>query len=358
MFLDRVGRIIGLFSLIFVVSACTPGHPTADPAPATVTATADYLAVGTAPPSAPASSPLVALGLTSTTLPSDSALVGPHYAVGLDSIAVADRLSQAQRAALGLPDSGRSGALLPAPGTEFLLVHAADRTPAGGLPDAGDGSPTAAVLVGASTRQLSTGVPAANSVLVVSVPTGGGGALRVTDAGRGQSIDLRTGRPGPDVNPLFHPQWTATAQLSDLDRIDGIDRSIRVRLGLVVTLRPYLPGKGWAPAGRAWLAVDVTLAVQREVGLKLDLAKSLTLRTDGPLAIPGGTTLVAAPDPAGGTDLVARWSGGFNVPADLRAGTATFATVGIFTRPGTGATLGHTAHPVGGSVTLRLNPVS
>jgi hypothetical protein len=354
MFLDRVGRLAGPLALMLLIAACTPGGDRDDPAPASATAAADFVAVGTAPPSAPATSPLLAVGLTATTLPTDATVVGPHYAVRLESVAVTDRLSQAQRTALGLP--GGDGELRPAAGSEFLVVHAADRAPAVSLLAIEGAKPTAAVLVGGGTRPLRGGVPAANAVLVVSVPVGGSGVLVITDLNRTQSVDLRSGKPGTDVNPLFYPQWRATAEVSEQDRVNGIDRSIRVTVDLAVTLRPYLPGRDWAPVGRAWLAVDVTMSVPNEVGLRLDLTKSLTLRADGPLGIPGGTVLVAAPDP-GGTSRVARWSGGFSVPAGLRTVTANFVTVGTYSRAASGATLGYTAHPVGSGVTLHLNPV-
>jgi hypothetical protein len=349
MFLDRYGRLGGALSLALILSGCTAGNPSSEPAPATTTAAADFVAVGTAPPSAPATSPLVSLGLPATTLPTDSTLVGPHYAV-------TGRLSAGQRAALGLAGPGRGTDLVAAPGSELLLVHA-DRVTTVSVLDPDGPAPTAAVLLADGPRALPAGVPGANAVVVVSVPVGGAGMLAVTDADRRQSIDLRTGRPGPDADPLFRPQWTATAEVSELDRIGGLDRTIRVRLQLRATLRPYLPRLGWAPTGRTWLAVDVTVRVPGEVGLRLDLARSLTIRADRPLAVPPGVALVPGSDPGGGTDRVAHWSGGFSVPATLRTVTAHYATAGTFTRAGSDTTLSFTGHPVDSDTTLRLTPV-
>jgi hypothetical protein len=125
---------------------------------------------------------------------------------------------------------------------------------------------------------------------------------------------------------------------------------------VTATPRPYLDGRGWAPAGQAWLVVSVVLSVPPPVRLRLDLAASLTLRgPTGPVGVvPAGTVLVPTPDPAGGLDLVARWTGAVAVPAGLRSLTASFAVVGTFTRPGSTTRLGYVRHPVQSTVPLRL----
>lgn len=108
-----------------------------------------------------------------------------------------------------------------------------------------------------------------------AVPTGTAPVLKVTDAGRTQSIDLSTGRRGRDAIAGFHPvrrgEW-ASGDASTSIRLSGpgvAGLSTAERLATVAfqsvdaELQPYVEGRGWARPGRAWLVLETEIGYGR-----------------------------------------------------------------------------------------------
>ncbi|WP_130346375.1 hypothetical protein [Herbihabitans rhizosphaerae] len=180
------------------------------------------------------------------------------------------------------------------------------------------------------------------AVAVASVPTGAPVSIRVTDTGRAQTLDLRTGRRAADAIGGYYRK---TSQKVDWQREDvpigfsvpAEGRSYRSTLDIgfkslapsrvmsdaIALLAPYSAKNGWAAPGRAWLKLP------RPTVSGGPLSPSLTLRTSDQAAfrlrLPDGSELAALPgshevglfladvaEP--GPDLT------FDVPADFRTG--------------------------------------
>lgn len=180
-------------------------------------------------------------------------------------------LPQRLATALGLPVGA-----VPATGTELLVVELAeDPTPVRTWGDR-DGF-SLAVSTGADSRKVAVpGVDSRAGVLAVSVRIGGHPVLRVTDAGRTQSLDLVSGRRGPDAIAGYYPTVAghATTDSSRYTTLrlngaavaqqDPADRTATLGLGDAdITLEPWVAGLGWAKPGRAWLSVLPLVSYER-----------------------------------------------------------------------------------------------
>lgn len=127
-------------------------------------------------------------------------------------------------------------------------------------------APTAAVIVGATRLPLSNINRAPlihDNTLLVSAPRGTPVFYELTDQGKSQRIDMRSGRrvPAPEFAPLYRAR-----NYTDLDRrltgsltpVGGGDTvRFHLRLGRAA-LTPFDPDRGYAPPGKVWLAVTVT----------------------------------------------------------------------------------------------------
>jgi hypothetical protein len=121
--------------------------------------------------------------------------------------------------------------------------------------------------------------------LLAVVPVGAQVRLDMTDEGRTQSLDLRTGRR-TNAAAAFYPLRAATASPSEVWR--GRDRtSTTVNAGITAQLTPWTEDKGWAPVGRAWLTgkvsvtassvkfPDLSTAVPSPTAIRVDLGRDL-----------------------------------------------------------------------------------
>ncbi|WIV59227.1 hypothetical protein [Amycolatopsis nalaikhensis] len=105
--------------------------------------------------------------------------------------------------------------------------------------------------------------------LVVSVPKGHTATLQVTDEGRTQSLDLRTGRRGADAIPGYYPKHALTWQRNDYSgsgktAVGGCRQATTMLMtfGLGETaVEPWGPGLGWARPGRGWLPISYISAL-------------------------------------------------------------------------------------------------
>jgi hypothetical protein len=222
------------------------------------------------------------LGLARVTrlAPASAALQGPHFAYAFVATATTSRLPPALAAGLGLAPGAT-----PAPGHELVLTQAApwpygDRS----ADDALDQPDDARITVGSAVRHSPLLRADLSGTVVVSVPTGVHPVLRVTDEGRSQSLDLRTGRRGRDAVAGYYP--TRTGRYEHGAPHD--DEWVVLRLsggaggygGAFVTaydvrLRPWLEERGWAPPGRTWLLVEPSVAAVQAGTTGSDVTLSL-----------------------------------------------------------------------------------
>jgi hypothetical protein len=195
------------------------------------------------------------------------------------------------------------------------------------------------VVVNSVPRPAHPWLSDADNVLVMSVPKQSTVLLAVTDAGRTQTINLRTGETS-GVDPLLHPPLTGGTHLQDLVHISKPSGITPPGLGLPSVIRleasllPWLPERGWAADGRAWLTVTVSADIVADVVITLDLARCLALRTAAGQVLAFTGTLQSMFS----ATQVSREQRVFDVPAETRELTAAFATRGTMTANGTAAT--------------------
>jgi hypothetical protein len=195
-------------------------------------------------------------------------LQGPNFSYTLAAVGVTRELPPGFSQQFDLPAKATA-----AEGHEIVLVEFTP-LPEGARPLVGDpGEPTRIeVLGGPELGPEMFGQDYPRGVYAFSVPAGGHPVLRVTDEGRAQSLDLRTGRRGADAVPGFHPMRQGSHQFPSPGRngwlyfrmsgkgASGIPSSQRLAAThltrLDVALSPWTRDGGWAPAGKAWLLVE------------------------------------------------------------------------------------------------------
>jgi hypothetical protein len=200
-------------------------------------------------------------------------LRGPHFQFTFVATVTTRQLTAKQAVLFGL-----SPAVETAPGRDLVL---AELGPVLGRADAAfypDGRPDAVeVSVGSRVSPVATtSADQLNGVLAVSVPAGVHPILRVTDAGRPQSLDLVTGRRGRDAAAGYYPLRSADGSAEPNDGISfqysgpggagqpAAERIAQLALDDVpASLQPYVPGRKWARAGRAWLVLEPTVIYWR-----------------------------------------------------------------------------------------------
>lgn len=269
--------------------------------------------------------------------PADGTFAGPHFRHLFTGSAVAETTSSL------VPGAEDLGA---APGYEFVALF---ESPDPQTPEYGqDDDVTTAVVVDGQPRTLPD-KPSFGGGYLVSVPVGHSAQLVVTDAGRTQSFDMRTGRRGPDAVAGYYPPHSASVPAADAKLTDDAecDAPIPTPTGSfsdceVITtfeipdgtgaLDPWAPGLGWAENGRAWLVFPEAEYEARVAGMSVSYARSAdSLLT---LTLPDGTVVPGVSTTPGGTNLWARTSTPlvFDVPASFTTGKLTLHPDGRLTR--------------------------
>jgi hypothetical protein len=236
---------------VLLVAACS-----GDPAPAPAPGPVEVGYVGVASSSGHAA----AVEGSRAFDPADARLEGPHFAVSVTGVArVTGPLPDAVAGAFGL-DAGAA----PAAGRELVLV---DLTPTEGRPPATAAELTVEVAGRAVRGPL-------DATVAVDAPAGTEPTLRVTDAGRTQTLDLTTGRRTAEVAG-FYPLPTGGAAATGAPATlvlygPGVagqskgDRTATVGLArATASLQPWVEGRGWAADGRRFLVLDAALAYDR-----------------------------------------------------------------------------------------------
>lgn len=169
--------------------------------------------------------------------------------------------------------------------------------------------------------------------MVASVPKGAEVWLRLTDAGRTQSLNLRDGKLGRDVHPGFSRRKSGALNLeykkAGTASSYGYTRSleITVRASRIV-LYPWTPKQGWAKDGRAWLHVSSLSGscdcmfgdvAKGEFQAQFDLAAARSFR----LVLADGSSLKPVGNDTWGTaftNLNSDWPLAFDVPVSVTGG--------------------------------------
>jgi hypothetical protein len=348
-----VRRLWGVFAVVLLVglAACdsgggagegvtaSPSAP-ASPTPSDTTIPADWFGSANGPG-------LLAAGMPGAVqLPRPSVVKGPHFVYAFGTVAVMRQLPGPLADAFGL-DPGAT----PAPGRELVLVQTV-APPAGDSPFSDEGLelPDRVEIVSAPGINLTPifrrDAPA--GVYGFSVPIGAHPTLRVTDEGRTQSIDLRTGRLGRDVVPGAYAQregrFTKSGEPSQKEWIylrmsGGGSSSVpasRRYVGAYMTsataaTSPWDDDLGWAPAGRTWLVLEPSVSAGQVQGFELELEITLAAASfrvtgpDGKTYPVKGDSATATPIAEASTSLTAA------VPAGLTSVTVRFYPVATAT---------------------------
>lgn len=199
----------------------------------------------------------------------EGTLIGPHFHLRVLGIAVIEELSQRVAVALRLYETRHA-----AEGQEFVIVtfdKVEDDTPWQRDPyEMWREMVSLTLEVGGRTRSVTTyprymsNETAGPATLALSVPKGAPVTLRVTDDGRTQSMDLRTGRRGNDAIAAYYKplpklkvtaeDYEATAQVSVLNST----RPVRLGVRFAQTeayVGPWVRPGGWAQPGRWWVVL-------------------------------------------------------------------------------------------------------
>lgn len=236
------------------------------------------------------------IGKATTLDPKQSLLVGPHSVLQFDQTGSMDSVTGDQGDRLNLNGSNLSWPLKAPSGDEFVFVHVS-RTDVQPALASGDtqSAAKAVVVVGTEVRPIANTVGPDYTVLVAA-PKGATVHLRMTDGGRFQEIDMRTGTRTLSASPLLYPPLTAkvNAPTITVQRGDGSWVPIGAGGDSTAALSPYSDQHGWAPAGRAWMYLTLPFTSMDQGKTNAFTAQELGLS----VSLPGGAS------PSGG------WSNG------------------------------------------------
>jgi hypothetical protein len=242
-------------------------------------------------------------------------LTGPDYVLHFDWLAAAATIDWDDGNKLGL-ESGLS----PAPGHEFLIAHTPDKSdpaPLTGATDTTVGPSGVAIRVGSQTRHIDKAL-GSNRLLLVSVPRGADAVLQVSSRGRTQSLSLRTGKRGNDAISLYYPFHKRSLTNGPSFNIALPSFHPVISLGVIITeeaLQPFLSDQGWAPPGKAWLALHGYLNLiaddlEPKTVVEFDVARSFRLTA-------GGATLRPPPGKVSIAHVPNANEPGYGVQSDL-----------------------------------------
>lgn len=291
--------------------------------------------------------PAAAAGLVQTSIDVGPAKMAKPAGGGL--LASPSRVIQISETAVTPVIGTGADARSAAPGEEFVVTRFMDTsTTAGGVAYPGvlvvgadpgtmlNASTTDTLLVGGIRKELpkndeyaTTGkLPSGEIALVLSVPKGQRVALEVFDNGKAQTLDLRTGKHAGDgvFAPLYRSKNYAdlnqplTGQFSYPDVVNRVQQEKITGTVRRAALLPSLPGgKGYAPAGKAWLGVHLD-DFEQGVGVYEWSPASFTITPTGGAAINGAINYDVTV-----SDFVY-----FAVPPNFTTGTLTFNWTGKF----------------------------
>lgn len=293
-------------------------------------------------------------------------LLGPHFVLVIDGVAVTPKIDETAARRLGM-----ASALRAAEGQELLFVDLSTRPDVVPRFTRSGVELTTAVVVNGLPRPLD-GQLIKGRLLVISVPVGAPAALVVTDEGRDLSMNLRNGFV--DADSLYEVQVSEDLSASKYAgtgtiRAATVSRPLNVSVGFTerASLDPFLTGLGWAGRGRAWLHVSGVQAQadgfsgwdrrKGEFPAKVTLDTSATFR----MKLPDGT--LVRPQPAPPLDLsdfspLPGFYLIFSVPDSFRTGSVQITPQGNVTALYSDGDLPATwtAPPAAGEVAITMKP--
>jgi hypothetical protein len=260
--------------------------------------------------------------------PNAASIRGPHYAAALaESVAVAElppivttRMTD---------EHGSRAALRTNPGHELLLARFT-KPP---LSRTGNGAAgTYEVVVGDQRRPLAKPV-ADGTLLAVSVPAGAPVSLQISEDGRAQSIDLRTGAAGRVEG--FYPTFAGGAdEMGSWITPAGSDM-LPLAVSVDFELTPWADGSGWAPPGKVWLWYEVTATLLGDgISCAVDMGRTLSFSGTGLQAGGAGTFKVDSYVANLGSQQLPTQTGAVAAPAALRSVSVGWSLHATCTRDG------------------------
>ncbi|MFI5909642.1 hypothetical protein [Dactylosporangium sp. NPDC051541] len=246
--------------------------------------------------------------------PNVASVRGPHYAVALAESVTVPELPAVVTTRLTSENGSRS-TLRPNPGHEILLARFT-KPPKSALDKGSAG--TLEVVVGDQRRPLAEPVTD-GTLLAVSVPAGAPVSLQLTEDGRAQSIDLRTGSAGRVAG--LYPIYVGRADTMGSWITPAGSDMIPLGIGVDFELTPWVEGSGWAPAGQAWLWYEVSGVLYGDgVDCAIDMGRTFSLSGSGLKANGAGTFTVPSFAPST-TSSAPTQDGVVAAPANLRSVT-------------------------------------
>jgi hypothetical protein len=260
-------------------------------------------------------------------------LRGPHFTIDIGWIAVGPMIQR--QITSSVPDLTPRRA---ADGQELLLVAVTSENTKGQFPAGNGQAPAAELLVDGEGTALTrlplpqsediVALPADGVLIVASVPTGSTVELAVTDEGRTQSVDLRTGGRstpvegyyGQNSQPLAFTNAVPLTFAGGATTLTVADHAMAEFTEKVAMLAPWTPDQGWAADGRAWLVLprpvlSTPLSMDMS-GLRLTIDDAAVFSVEGRPEL-GGTHTVEtlAGQYTATTDPLV-----FDMPADFTGG--------------------------------------
>ncbi|GAB3852867.1 hypothetical protein ACFPIJ_26120 [Dactylosporangium cerinum] len=264
-------------------------------------------------------------------------LAGPHFEIRLAGRQIGTR---SREFAFFMGDHAATG--VAAEGFELALI----RLGSSGI-GTNPGQVICRVSAGATVLQVPTPSGSGfDTLFAMVVPVGAPLTLTVTDEGRAQSLDLRTGALGPDAAVEF--QQSTAQPLSGSTTVTGTVTAFGQSRPYTIVLTPitvsriiYDPAMHWAPAGRAWLRISMRFTSNslyvdgQRIRMPFYLLQSLDLPTALVFTLPDGTRVPAMAGTYEQDPVFAPKEpllhGSFEVPAGTRVGTVTVALGGTVT---------------------------
>jgi len=287
-----------------------------------------------------------AVGMRVRDFDGEADLRGPHFTIAVDWVATGRAIEELSLPMVPALDARR------APDGAELFIVAVDGESGGqgqwNVPDGESAPPVELVVDGKATPLTTVPVPAQDAVapipqsgvlVVASVPVKAPVTLRVTDAERTQTVDLRAGKRGKDAIPGYYQPYSQEISFdtslpahftagggSYPTTLQVTSRGGTDIAAPYVLLAPWTPSGGWAADGRAWLVVPQpvveTPIVSGVPGLRYAVTEPEVFKVQLPdgteIAETGGTREISTPlghISGGGDDLV------FDVPATFVTGT-------------------------------------
>ncbi|MBO3744268.1 hypothetical protein [Actinoplanes flavus] len=215
--------------------------------------------------------------------PAGAALDGPSYRFHIVETATTVFLDGDFLPYFKTGDATPAGPVSAGPDNEFLLIRLSGQVGKKAyvmFPAPLTDNEQVKIRVGDETRVM-PGLQGSDGVLLLVVPIGSPVTLAVTEAGRTQSIDLRTGKPDAQSAALAAGSAEGEANWDVYGRYPGDKIGGQVNVKASAYLTPF--DGTYAKPGKIWLDVNLELSYWswRELGGSLNAAKSIQVKVGG-----------------------------------------------------------------------------